>query len=238
MVEWPNSEFPCHPAHRADEVLIDPLHGGRQFGARCPECDKSYRLSARTFRADTADVRVVVWALLVPGGATVVIPPMVDGLFESNAPLFQDVPWPSRWPMDPRRPGSGPWSLPRVSVEVVHRDGYAVTLQRLATEADWPVTERSLRLIHIIDPVVVHGVTVAESGEVLVAKGGFVSPRLDAVVEAEARAVIHPVVISRGFVVVDRPIDTNLTPPGGDQQGLFTEHSWTSASAPAVGASR
>jgi hypothetical protein len=205
-------------------VLIDPLHGGRQFGARCPECDQSYRLSARTFRADHADVRVVVWALVLPSGATVLIPPMVEGLYESNAPLFQDVPWASRWPMDPRRPGNGPWSLPRVSVDEVRRDGYAATLQSLAIDADWPTTDRNRHLIHVIDPVVVHGVTVIDPGEVCLAQRGWLRVRPDAVVLAEARSVIHPVVVSRGFVFVDRPLDINLTPPQGEQRSLFVDH--------------
>jgi hypothetical protein len=150
---------------------------------------------------------------------------MVDGLFESNAPLFQDPPWPSRWPMDPRRPGNGPWSLPRVTVEDVRREGYAATMQRLALDADWGDTSRNTHLIHVIEPVVVHGVTVVEPGEVLVARRGVIWMRPDAVVLAEARSVIHPVVISRGFVFVDRPLDVNLTPPGGEQQELFASAS-------------
>ena len=217
---WPNDEFPCHQQHRAEDAILDPLHDGRQFSARCPACGMSYRLAPTTFSANGQALPVVVWTLVMPTGETVTLPPVVDGLFDSDAPLFADPPWSSRWPQDSRRPADVAWSLPRVTVDEVNRDGYAATTERLAIDADWGLGQGT-SLIQVVDPVTVAGKTVVEPGEVIIAQRGVVRLRPNDVVLASARSVNYGVIISRGFCYVARPLDIDFSPPWGRQHHLF-----------------
>lgn len=216
-MEWLNQAFPCHRRHTVADVVTVDLDPARQHSARCPTCDLGYWVAPRVYRVDGAPLRLVEWTLRT-GGLTVVLPPDVPDLWHStDAPLYADPPWPSRWPQDPRRPSDGPWSLPRVSVDEVHLDGYMPIVHRLAGEADWDATKPNTHLIVVVEPVTVHGVVVAHGGEVLLARRGWVRAAAGSVVLASARSVNHDVIVSRGFAFITPPVDFDLDPPDGSR---------------------
>jgi hypothetical protein len=217
-LEWLNQAFPCHRRHTVTEVITEVLDRARQYSARCPACDTGYWVVARVYRVDGAPLRLMEWTLRA-GGLTVVLPPDVPDLWHStDAPLYADVPWSSRWPQDPRRPSDGPWSLRRVSLDNVRRDGYRATVHRLAGEADWDATKPNTHPIVVIEPVTVRGATVVHAGEVLLARRGWVRAAAGSVVLTSARAVNHDLVVSRGCAFITPPVDFDLDPPDGSRR--------------------
>ena len=217
-MEWLNEVMPCHGQHTVADVVTENLAPARQHSARCPTCDLGYWVAPRVYRVDGAPLRLVEWTLRT-GGLRVVLPPDVPDLWHSSdAPLYGDVPWSSRWPQDPRRPSDGPWSLPPVSLDDVHRDGYRATAHRLAGEADWEATKPNTHLIVVVEPVTVHGATVAHAGEVLLARRGWVRAAVGSVVLASARSVNHDLIVSRGFAFITPPIDFDLDRPDGSRR--------------------
>jgi hypothetical protein len=220
---WPNNQFPCHKRYRAEDEILDPLHEGRQYGARCPDCGLSYRLSPRTFDHPLGGVSVIEWALAYPDGETFVLAPQHPNFQRANAPLYPDPPWPSGWPQDPRTLNTDHRSLPAVTVEDLERDGYQATFQRLVGEAKWVDSKGSKSLVIVIERVVVGGANVVAAGEILWARRGWIRMRPDRVVLAHARSVDRMVVISRGFAFVPRPMDrlTIAPPPSSEPLGLF-----------------
>ena len=166
---------------------------------------------------------VLEWTLAYPSGETFVLPPQHPNFQRANAPLYPDPPWPSGWPQDPRTPNTEARWLPAVTVEDLERDGYRATFQRLVGEAKWVDSKGTKCLVMVTEPVIVHGATVADAGEILWARRGWIRMRPDRVVLGHSRSVDRMVVISRGFAFVPRPMDhvTIAPPPSNEPLALF-----------------